>query len=99
MTWWVRIEVSWGTSATAALSVSAGTAWNAASAGASTVTSCWLLSESTRLAAVTVWTSIVSTGLLAAAVATGAVAIPAKLSAGGRAAPGPDGGGAGARGG
>src|SRR4051812_46639973 len=91
MTWWVRIEVSWGTSATAALSVSAGTAWNAASAGASTVTSCWLLSESPRLAAVTAWTSVVSRGLLAAAVATGAVAMPAKLSAGICAQPAPKG--------
>src|SRR3954451_6235725 len=91
MTWWVRTEVSCGTSATTAVSWSAGTAWNAASAGASTVTSCWLLSESPRLAAVTAWTSVVSRGLLAAAVATGAVAMPAKLSAGICAQPAPKG--------
>src|SRR4051794_11486404 len=81
MTWWVRIEVSCGTSARTALSVSAGTAWNAGFAGASTVMSCWLFSESTRLAAVTAWTSVESTGLALAAVATGAVLMPSKLPA------------------
>src|SRR4051794_19257774 len=81
MTWWVRIEVSCGTSASTALSLSAGTAWNAGFAGASTVMSCWLFSESTRLAALTACTSVDRTGLLLAAVATGAVAMPAKLPA------------------
>src|SRR4051794_20669771 len=81
MTWWVRIEVSCGTSASTALSVSAGTAWNAGFAGARTVMSCWLFSESTRLAALTAWTSVDRAGLLLAAVATGDVAMPAKLPA------------------
>src|SRR3954453_13348166 len=56
-------------------------AWNAGSAGASTVMSCWPLSESTRLAAVTACTSVDSAGLALAAVATGTVAMPAKLPA------------------
>src|SRR3954463_9642532 len=43
--------------------------------------SCWPLSESTRLAAVTAWTSVESTGLALAAVATGAVLMPSKLPA------------------
>jgi hypothetical protein len=43
------------------------------------------------LAAVTAWTSVVRTGLLAAAVATGAVAMPAKVSAGICAQPAPKG--------
>src|SRR4051794_34445564 len=81
MTWWVRIEVSCGTSASTALSVSAGAARNAGVGDASTVMSCWLLSESTRLAAVSACVSVESTGFAPAAVATGTVAMPAKLPA------------------
>src|SRR4051794_37722352 len=81
MTWWVRTAVSCGTSASTALSESAGIASNAGLAGARTVMSCALFSESPRLAAPTAVTSVDSTGLALAAVATGAVAMPSKLPA------------------
>src|SRR4051794_34752429 len=100
-TWWVSMAVSCGTSAASAFSWSAGTAWNASSAGARTVTSCWLFSESTRFAAATDRTRAENTGFALSAVTTGAPAIPAKLAGpwAGTKHPGPNGwsaGGAGA---
>src|SRR3954469_7891722 len=81
MTWCVSTAVSWALSASNPLRAWAGTGSKAGLAGASTVMSCVVLSVSTRLAAVTACTSVDSTGLLPAAVATGAEAIPVKLPA------------------
>src|SRR3712207_1915823 len=94
MTWWVRIAVSWVLSASTACSASAGMASNAGLAGAITVTSWAVFSASTRLACMTACTSVDSTGLLLAAVATGSSVMPVKLpspSAGTAVQPSPNG--------
>src|SRR3712207_1071060 len=94
MTWWLRIAVSCALSASTACSWSAGMASKAGFAGAITVTSWALLRVSTRLACMTAWTSVESTGLLLAAVATGSSVMPVKEpspSAGTAAQPSPKG--------
>src|SRR3954471_19213795 len=81
MTWCSSTDVSAAVSPRTGWSVSGGTASKAGFAGASTVSSGAVLSESARLAVVTACTSVDSAGLALAAVATGTVAMPAKLPA------------------
>src|SRR6478736_6304913 len=75
-TWFVRILVSVALSARTLLRVSAGILANASFVGAKTVMAGAEFSVSTRPAALTAVTSVESTGLLLAAVATGSVAMP-----------------------
>src|SRR6478609_1790455 len=75
-TWFVRILVSVALSARTLFRVSAGILANASLVGAKTVMAGAEFSVSTRPAALTAVTSVESTGLLLAAVATGSVAIP-----------------------
>src|SRR4051794_11784669 len=79
MTWCRSSAVSCALSAMRGWSVSGGTAANAGFAGASTVSSGVVFSESTRLAVVNACTSDDSAGLPLAAVAAGTAAIAAKL--------------------
>src|SRR3954451_23690898 len=81
MTWCSNTDVSAAVSPRTGWSVSGGTASKAGLAGGRTVSSGAGLSESARLAVVTACTSVDSAGLALAAVATGAVAMPAKLPA------------------
>src|SRR6476646_916942 len=75
-TWFVRILVSVALSARTLFRVSAGILANASLVGAKTVMAGAEFSVSTRPAALTAVTSVESTGLLLAAVATGSVAMP-----------------------
>src|SRR4051812_5554860 len=79
MTWCSSTDVSWAVSAISGWSVSGGTESKAGLAGASTVTSAAVFSESARLAWVTARAMVDSAGLAPAAVTTGAVAMPEKL--------------------
>src|SRR5256885_14726705 len=69
--WYCRIGASSAGLPASSLNFASPSAANAGSAGANTVMACWLLRVSTRLVALTAATSLVSSGFVDAAEATG----------------------------